>query len=43
MVRAIEQNDLKPVISDVYEFAQAADAIRALPQGEHFGKIAIQF
>lgn len=43
MVRAIEQNNLKPVISNVYKFAQAAEAVRALPQGEHFGKIGIQF
>ncbi|HEX4948159.1 MAG TPA: NAD(P)-dependent alcohol dehydrogenase [Blastocatellia bacterium] len=43
MVRAIEQNDLKPVISHVYEFENAVEAVRALPQGEHFGKIAIRF
>ena len=43
MVRAIEQNQLKPVISEVYELAQAAAAIQALPQGEHFGKIGIRF
>ena len=43
MARAIEQNDLKPVISAVYEFAQAVEAVRALPHGDHFGKIAIRF
>lgn len=43
MCRAIAQNNLKPVISHVFDFAESAEAVRALPQGEHFGKIGIQF
>lgn len=43
MCRAIAQNNLKPVISHVFDFAESAEAVRALPQGEHFGKIGITF
>ena len=44
MVRAIETHRLKPPIDDkVYGFDEAADAIRAIPAGRHFGKICIAF
>ena len=44
LIGAIEQNGLDPVIDEhVFAFDDAADALRALPKGEHFGKICIQF
>ncbi len=43
LIGAIEQNGLDPVIDEhVFAFDDAADALRALPKGEHFGKICIQ-
>jgi NADPH:quinone reductase-like Zn-dependent oxidoreductase len=44
MVRAIEMHRLKPPVDDkVYRFDEVADAIRALPEGRHFGKICLAF
>ncbi len=44
MVAAIDQNGLDPVIDDhIYAFDEAADALRALPEGRHFGKICISY
>ncbi len=44
MVRAIDQHRLKPAIDDrVFGFAEVADALRRLSQGEHFGKICLAF
>jgi NADPH:quinone reductase-like Zn-dependent oxidoreductase len=44
MVRAIERHGLKPPIDDKrYRFAEVADAIRAIAQGGHFGKICLEF
>jgi hypothetical protein len=35
---------LKPPIDDKrYRFAEVADAIRAIAQGGHFGKICLEF
>jgi NADPH:quinone reductase-like Zn-dependent oxidoreductase len=44
MVRAIELHRTHPPIDDKrYAFDQVADAIRALPGGQHFGKVCIEF
>jgi NADPH:quinone reductase-like Zn-dependent oxidoreductase len=44
MVRAIELHGIHPPIDDKrYRFEQVADAISALPGGQHFGKICIEF
>ena len=40
--RAIEVNDLHPVVSDVFTFDRAREALRAMESGSHFGKIVIQ-
>ena len=43
MVAAIEQNGLEPQIDDrVYAFDEAPEALAALPQGRHYGKICIR-
>jgi NADPH:quinone reductase-like Zn-dependent oxidoreductase len=43
MVRAIDAHGLQPAIDDtVYGFDQVADALRALRQGKHFGKICLE-
>lgn len=41
MNRAIEANDLKPVIDKVFPFTQAKDAYRHMKSQTHFGKIVI--
>jgi NADPH:quinone reductase-like Zn-dependent oxidoreductase len=42
MVRAIDTHGLKPAIDDkVYAFSEVADALRALQQSKHFGKICL--
>jgi len=44
MVRAIELAGVKPPIdARRYAFAEVADAIRAIAEGRHFGKICIEF
>jgi NADPH:quinone reductase-like Zn-dependent oxidoreductase len=44
MVRAIELHRLEPAIDDKrYGFDQVAEAIGAIAQGRHFGKICIEF
>jgi NADPH:quinone reductase-like Zn-dependent oxidoreductase len=43
MNRAIAAGGLRPVIDRVYPFDQAVEALRALGEGRHFGKIAIAF
>jgi NADPH:quinone reductase-like Zn-dependent oxidoreductase len=40
--RAIEDNDLHPVVSDVFTFDRVREALRAMESGSHFGKIVIQ-
>jgi NADPH:quinone reductase-like Zn-dependent oxidoreductase len=44
MVRAIDLNGARPPIDETrYTFETAADAIRAIAEGRHFGKICIAF
>jgi NADPH:quinone reductase-like Zn-dependent oxidoreductase len=42
MIRAIEVNDIKPVIDRVFDWTAAPDALRYLEAGSHFGKIVLQ-
>jgi NADPH:quinone reductase-like Zn-dependent oxidoreductase len=43
MVRAIDTHGIKPAIDDkVYAFTEVADALRALQQGKHFGKVCLE-
>ncbi|MFO0910790.1 MAG: NAD(P)-dependent alcohol dehydrogenase [Isosphaeraceae bacterium] len=42
MTRAIELHRMKPVIDRIYPFDQAAEALRRLQSGSHFGKIVVQ-
>ncbi|MDE3198283.1 MAG: NAD(P)-dependent alcohol dehydrogenase [Acidobacteriota bacterium] len=42
MNHAIENAGLKPVIDRVFPFAEAADAMRYMQSGAHFGKIVIR-
>ncbi len=41
MNRAIEANDIHPVIDRVFPFDEAAEAYRYLQSGAHFGKVVI--
>jgi NADPH:quinone reductase-like Zn-dependent oxidoreductase len=41
MVRAIEANDIHPVIDRSFPLEQLADAFRYLHAGKHFGKVCI--
>jgi NADPH:quinone reductase-like Zn-dependent oxidoreductase len=43
MNKAIEINNIHPVIGKVYSFEQAKEALTSLEQGSHFGKIALSF
>jgi NADPH:quinone reductase-like Zn-dependent oxidoreductase len=44
MARAIEQHHLRPPIDDhVYDFAEVGSALKALPEGHHFGKVCLRF
>ena len=44
MVRAIEQHRVTPPVDERrFAFDQVAEAIRALPEGRHFGKLCIDF
>jgi NADPH:quinone reductase-like Zn-dependent oxidoreductase len=42
MNRAIALHQLRPVIDRVFEFDQAAEALRHLESGAHFGKVVIR-
>jgi NADPH:quinone reductase-like Zn-dependent oxidoreductase len=42
MNRAIEINDLKPVIDRVFPWMEAADALRHVERGGHFGKVVLK-
>jgi NADPH:quinone reductase-like Zn-dependent oxidoreductase len=42
MTRAVEANGLKPVIDRVFALEEAAEALRYLSRGEHFGKICVR-
>ena len=43
MNRAIEANDMRPVIDKVVPWTDAAAAIRYMQEGKHFGKIILKF
>lgn len=43
MVRALEVNDLHPVIDRSFPLAEIADAFRYEEAGKHFGKICLEF
>jgi NADPH:quinone reductase-like Zn-dependent oxidoreductase len=43
MVRAIEVNDMKPVIDKVFRFGELGEAFRYQASGSHFGKICLAF
>ena len=44
MVRAIEKHRLRPVIDEHrYTFADTRAAIGAIAEGNHFGKIVVEF
>jgi NADPH:quinone reductase-like Zn-dependent oxidoreductase len=42
MIRAIEANNIKPVIDKVFPLAELADALRYLGSGQAKGKICIE-
>jgi NADPH:quinone reductase-like Zn-dependent oxidoreductase len=42
MVRAIEQNGIRPVVDSSYPLEELADAFRHLQAGKHFGKVCIE-
>ncbi len=42
MNKAIEVNDLKPVIDKVFGFAEVRDALKHMEAGSHFGKIVVK-
>jgi NADPH:quinone reductase-like Zn-dependent oxidoreductase len=44
MVRAMELHRIAPPIDDrVFDFAEVGAALKALPEGRHFGKVCIRF
>jgi NADPH:quinone reductase-like Zn-dependent oxidoreductase len=43
MNRALEQNQIHPVVDKIFPFAEAAEAFRHMESGAHFGKIVIEF
>ena len=43
MCRAIELHHIEPIVDKVFPMAEAQDAFRAMRNGEHFGKIVIDF
>jgi NADPH:quinone reductase-like Zn-dependent oxidoreductase len=43
MNRAIEGNNMRPVIDKVFSWTDAAAAIRYMQAGKHFGKIILKF
>ena len=42
MIRAIDSNQLRPVIDRVFPFDQAVEALKYLESGAHFGKVVIR-
>jgi len=42
MNRAVTQVKLKPVVDEVFSFAEAPEALRRMQAGAHFGKVAIR-
>jgi NADPH:quinone reductase-like Zn-dependent oxidoreductase len=43
MCRAIELHRIQPVVDKVFPFEEARAAFEAMRNGEHFGKIVLQF
>lgn len=43
MVRAIEANQMRPVIDCSFPLEQIANAFRHQASGQHFGKIVLEF
>ena len=43
MIRAIEANDMRPVIDRSFSLDEIADAFRYEESGKHFGKICLEF
>ncbi|MFT6559443.1 zinc-dependent alcohol dehydrogenase family protein [Sneathiella sp.] len=43
LIRAIDYNELNPVIEETVAFDNAKDAYRLMESGQHFGKIVIAF
>jgi len=43
MNRAIEANQLRPVIDKTFGFAEVGEALRYMESGSHFGKIVITY
>ncbi|WP_394820669.1 NAD(P)-dependent alcohol dehydrogenase [Pendulispora albinea] len=43
LVRAVEVNDVHPVVDSVFPFARSHEALARLASGEAFGKVAIVF
>jgi NADPH:quinone reductase-like Zn-dependent oxidoreductase len=43
MASAIGRNKIKPVVDKTFDFTEVPDALRAMQQASHFGKIAIEF
>jgi len=41
--KALEANQLKPVIDKLFPFTEAREALQYMESGSHFGKIVIQF
>jgi len=42
MYRVVSQHELEPVVEQSFELADAAEALSAMEQGSHFGKIGIR-
>ena len=42
MTRAIEQNDIHPVIDKRFGLEEAQDALRLMAGASHFGKIVLE-
>src|SRR5262249_45998319 len=40
--RAIESNQLRPIVDRVFPFDQTVEALKYLASGAHFGKVVIQ-
>ena len=43
LLKAVEFAKLKPVVDRVFDFDEAAEALRHMESGSHFGKIVIRF
>ena len=43
MIRAIEANDMRPVLDKSFALGDIAEAFRHEESGRHFGKICLEF